>query len=91
MIDMVPLQVQLQVLDEVSSVRFERVTVGAPGLHGEVVAGMQGIGVRTPIAALVALATVGLVIERHMPKVGMFVMGAKSKCVAATRWSKVTA
>lgn len=31
-----------------------------PGAHGATIAGIQGIGVKTPIAAAVAEATVGL-------------------------------
>ena len=42
-------------------------TVGAPGSHGEAVAGMQGIGVNTPSAAAVAAATIGLAMLMHVP------------------------
>ena len=45
------------------------------------ITGTQGIGVNTPMAAEVADATVGLAIERHMPKVGIFA-GVKSIVVA---------
>lgn len=41
--------------------------VGAPVVHGEEVAGIHGIGVKTPIAADVAEATVGLAKDVHMP------------------------
>ena len=58
-------------------------TVAAPATHGLVVAGMQGMGVSTPEAAVVAVATVGLVREEHMPKVGMFTIGTWSMIVAA--------
>ena len=34
-----------------------------PGLHGAEITGTQGIGVRTPMAAAVAEATVGLAID----------------------------
>jgi hypothetical protein len=47
------------------------------------VTGMQGIGVRTPSAAAVAAATVGFAREMHMPKGGMFTIGAQSMIVAA--------
>lgn len=53
-------------------------TWGLPGIQGEVMAGMHGIGVNTPIAAEVAAATVGLDRVLHMPKGMMFTMGAKS-------------
>ncbi len=43
---------------------------------------MQGIGVRTPIAAEVAEATVGLAIDWHIPKGIMFTIGAKSVILA---------
>src|SRR6266478_6291841 len=46
-------------------------TVGDPGVHGAVVAGMQGMGVNTPRAAAVAEATVGFAMDMHIPKVGM--------------------
>src|SRR5260370_16608912 len=58
------------------------ITVAAPGFHG-VVTGTQGIGVKTPRAAAVADATVGLAMDMHMPKGGMFVMGTKSMMLAA--------
>jgi hypothetical protein len=51
------------------------VTVGAPGTQGDVVTGMQGIGVSTPIAAAVAEATEGFAGEMHMPNGMMFVIG----------------
>jgi hypothetical protein len=57
--------------------------VTAPGVHGEVVAGMHGIGVKTPSAAAVAAATVGFAILMHMPNGAMFTIGAKSMIVAA--------
>jgi len=56
--------------------------VGEPGTHGAVT-GMQGMGVRTPRAAAVAAATVGLAMDMHIPKVGMLVIGTQSIIVAA--------
>lgn len=53
-----------------------------PGTHGAVT-GMHGIGVKTPSAAAVAAATVGLAIDMQTPKVMMFVMGMASMMVAA--------
>ncbi|EDX82857.1 hypothetical protein S7335_35 [Synechococcus sp. PCC 7335] len=38
--------------------------------------GMHGIGVSTPSAAAVAVATVGLANELHTPKGGILAMGA---------------
>ncbi|GGU51652.1 hypothetical protein GCM10009504_05420 [Pseudomonas laurentiana] len=49
--------------------------LAAPGVQGEAVAGMQGIGVSTPIAAEVAAETVGLAIDRHTPKGAILAMG----------------
>jgi|SRR4051812_15391947 hypothetical protein len=56
--------------------------VGEPGTHG-IVTGIQGIGVSTPRAAAVAEATVGFASDMHIPKGGMFVIGAQSMIVAA--------
>jgi len=56
--------------------------VGEPGVQGAVT-GIQGMGVRTPSAAAVAAATVGLAIDMHMPNGGMFTIGAQSMIVAA--------
>lgn len=67
-------------------------TVGAPGTHGAGVLGTQGIGVRAPIAAAVALATTGLAKLRHRPNGIIFTMGTWSMMLAAgwlldrTRW-----
>ncbi len=58
------------------------VTVGEPGAQGATVAGMQGMGVRTPNAAAVAAATSGLAGDMHMPNVGILAIGAKSMMVA---------
>jgi hypothetical protein len=58
-------------------------TVGEPGTQGAVITGTQGIGVRTPRAAAVAVATVGLAREIHEPKGGILTIGAKSMIVAA--------
>lgn len=57
--------------------------VAEPGVHGVVVTGTQGIGVKTPRAAAVAEATAGLVTVVHIPKVGMFFIGTKSMMFAA--------
>lgn len=59
-------------------------TVGDPGAHGAAVTGTHGMGVRTPNAAAVAAATVGLEGELHMPNGGMLEMGMLSMMVAAS-------
>jgi hypothetical protein len=53
-------------------------TVGADGIQGAAMAGMQGIGVRTPSAAAVAAATVGFAGLVHMPNGTILTIGAKS-------------
>ena len=58
-------------------------TFVAPGVHGDVVTGTHGAGVKTPSLAAVAAATVGLDIVPHMPNVGMFTMGANAWMLAA--------
>jgi hypothetical protein len=60
-------------------------TVGDPGTQGATVAGIHGMGVSTPNAAAVAEATSGFEGVVHIPKVGIFVIGAKSMIVAAGR------
>lgn len=56
--------------------------VGFTGIHGATTAGTHGIGVKTPKAAAVAAATVGLEIVLHIPKDIMFTIGIKSIIVA---------
>ena len=58
-------------------------TVGHPGAHGATVLGTHGIGVKTPRAAAVAAATVGLANELHIPKGMIFIIGLLSIIVAA--------
>lgn len=55
----------------------------APGDQGAVTTGMQGIGVRTPIAADVAAATWGFAWALHIPKGAMLSIGMLSITVAA--------
>src|SRR5580692_6507345 len=62
---------------------FPSMTFAEPGAHGAGITGTQGIGVNTPSAAAVAAATVGLAIELHMPKGGMFTIGLLSMMLAA--------
>jgi hypothetical protein len=57
-------------------------TVGQPGAHGAAVTGMQGIGVKTPNAAAVAAATIGLAMDWHMPKGKIFTIGLLSIILA---------
>ena len=81
--EMTPPQVHMQVQVLFRAGMPPIMVVAAPGVHGLVVTGMQGIGVRTPRAAAVADATVGLAIDMHMPNGGMLVIGIKSMMLAA--------
>jgi hypothetical protein len=60
--------------------------VAEPGLQG-VVTGIHGIGVKTPSAAAVAAATVGLDGVVHIANGLMLAIGAKSMIVAAIWFS----
>ncbi|BAY54565.1 response regulator receiver sensor signal transduction histidine kinase [Leptolyngbya boryana NIES-2135] len=59
-------------------------TLIAPGDQGLTIAGIQGMGVRTPKAAAVAAATAGFAIELHMANGKIFAIGILSKIVAAS-------
>ena len=59
------------------------ITVGEPGVHGAGMTGMQGMGVSTPKAAVVAEATVGFAREVHMPNGRMLTIGTLSIIFAA--------
>jgi hypothetical protein len=80
---MTPPQVHMQVQVLFSAGIPPIMQVAEPGVQGVVVTGMHGIGVSTPSAAAVAEATVGLAIDMHIPKGGMFVTGIKSIMFAA--------
>jgi len=58
-------------------------TLLEPGAHGATVAGTHGIGVNTPMAAVVAEATTGFDSEEHVPKGGIFTTGILSIILAA--------
>lgn len=63
---------------------LHNMTVGAPATQGVNVAGMQGWGVKTPIADAVAVATSGLASDMHAPKGGILAIGLWSRMLAAT-------
>jgi hypothetical protein len=67
------------------------VTLVEPGVHGAVVIGRHGCGVRTPEAADVAAATWGLAIDMHIPKGAMLTFGFMSWTLAADAESPSTA
>jgi hypothetical protein len=78
---MIPPHAQLQVEPRVRAGIPPIMVCAAPGVHG-VVTGTHGIGVKTPNAAEVAAATVGLVSVVHIPNGGMFTIGALSTMFA---------
>lgn len=75
------LHMHLQVM--LSAGTLAIMTVGEPGIHGAIVIGMQGIGVSTPNAAVVAAATMGLAMDMHMTNGGMLAIGLWSMMVPA--------
>jgi hypothetical protein len=70
-----PAQRQLRVQVLLSAGEPPIITVGEPGVQGATVLGMQGCGVRTPIAAEVAAATCGLASDIHIMKGLMLAIG----------------
>ncbi len=80
---MTPAQLHMHVLELLRAGFPPTMTVGLPGAHGAAVTGMHGMGVRTPNAAAVAAATVGLAMLIQTPKVGILTMGLLSMIVAA--------
>ena len=61
---------------------YPMITFGEPGAQG---AGIQGAGVKTSEAVVVAAITAGLVGALHIPKRGILAAGIKSIIVAAGR------
>lgn len=82
---MTPPQRQLQTEELVKALKLLILVFKAPGVQGVTVAGIQGIGVNTPRAAVVAAATVGLARDVHIPKGSILAIGIKSIMVAANR------
>ncbi len=64
-------------------------TVGLPGSQGAAVTGIQGIGVKTPKAATVAAATVGLAGDLHITKGRILSKGLLSIILAIGMVAKV--
>ncbi len=69
---------------------FEISTVGDPGIQGAAVTGIQGCGVSTPAAAVVAAATCGFDGALHIPNGMMFAPGMWSMIVAAGMLRRLT-
>jgi hypothetical protein len=85
---MTPPQLQVQT-DPLASAGIPPTKVcGAVGVQ-DIVTGTHGMGVRTPSAAAVAAATVGLDGVVHIPKGGMFTSGLASVMVAIGRPSTI--
>jgi hypothetical protein len=80
--EMTPPQLQVSLLLLFNAGELPIKTVVLPGAHGAVVTGMHGIGVKTPMAAAVAEATVGFDIELHIPNGMIFAIGLLSIIVA---------
>ena len=55
-----PPQLHISLHESVKAGMLPTFTVGEPGVHGAGITGIQGMGVKTPWAADVALDTVGL-------------------------------
>ncbi len=75
------LHINLLVLFKAGLLRI--ITIGEPGPHGPAMAGIQGCGVNTPSAAVVAAATCGLASEEQTPKGITFFIGMLSMIIAA--------
>lgn len=77
MTDITPAQLHMSVLMSSNDGWLPSITGGetAPGIHGVIVIGRHGIGVRTPNAAAVAAATIGLAGLMHIPKGIIFTNG----------------
>ena len=73
-----PPKTHVKVQDEDKAGIAPKSVVEAPGAQGAGKTPKQGIGVSTPIAAAVALATVGFKSELHVPKGPTLTTGAKS-------------
>ena len=68
-------------LDETTGIPANK-HVGFVAIHGATIEGTQGIGVKTPMAAAVAEATVGFDKVVHIPNVAILTIGTKSVMVA---------
>jgi hypothetical protein len=87
---MTPPNEQTQVEPETNAGLPPIVVRGAVGIQVPAIAGTHGIGVRTPSAAAVAAATVGLAMLEHIPNGAILTIGTMSLIAAAGRPSMVT-
>jgi len=88
-IEITPRYEQLHLDELFSAGALRKVTVGEPGAHATVT-GTHGVGVKTPLAADVADAVVGLANDEHIPNVGILVVGMASLILAAVILLAVT-
>src|SRR4051812_48842363 len=75
-ISILPVHWQLHEESSVNALLPDTSTTEDPGDQAAVTTGMHGIGVSTPWAAAVAVATWGLACVLHMPNAAMFTIGA---------------
>ena len=80
---MMPPNEQIRVLVLSNVGKLPRRTVGAPGTHGAIVMGVQGTGVGTPNAAVVAAIKAGFVGLKHIPNGMIFTIGIWSMILAS--------
>jgi hypothetical protein len=85
-----PPQAQRHLLSTVARGISSAVSKIDGGAHGAGMSGTQGIGVRTPKAAAVAVMTSGLAGLLHMPNGGIFMIGTIWTIVAAANASLTT-
>ena len=88
--EMTPPKAHVQVAGTVRAGFPPMKVVADPGVQGPAVTGVHGIGVSTPSAAAVALATVGFDRLEHIPNGGMPAIGMFSRIVAAGMFSMTT-
>ena len=82
-IDMTPPYMHMSLQELLSAGLPPMSTVGDPGVQGAVHTGMHGMGVSVPMAAAVAAATVGLVMDLHMPNGMILTIGILSMMEAS--------
>lgn len=80
---MTPPHMQFKVQELLSVGILASITVALPGVQGVTVTGIQGIGVSTPKAAVVAAATVGLAKDEHIANGIIFTKGMLSIMLAS--------
>ena len=82
MISIVPPQLHISIELSLRAGWLATSTVDEPGAQGAAMTGIQGMGVSTPEASDVAVATVGFAIEVHIAKGITFNIGTLSMMLA---------